>query len=70
MISSLRGPQSIHAARHLLLCLVLLAIPATALAGVKVFDLSNARDRLWAEGGYDSVRDGSYQVHVDMEDHD
>jgi imidazolonepropionase-like amidohydrolase len=45
-------------------------VEQTWVEGVKVFDLSNPRDRLWAEGGFDSVRDGIYQVHVDMEDHD
>jgi imidazolonepropionase-like amidohydrolase len=45
-------------------------VEQTWVEGVKVFDLSDPRDRLWAEGGYDSIRDGIYQVHVDMEDHD
>ena len=38
--------------------------------GVKVFDLSDPRDALYARGGYDSIRDGIFQVHADMEDHD
>lgn len=38
--------------------------------GVKVFDLSNPRDELYARGGYDSIRDGIFEVHADMEDHD
>ncbi|HTK55573.1 MAG TPA: amidohydrolase family protein [Gemmatimonadales bacterium] len=45
-------------------------VEQTWVDGVKVFDLSNPRDRLYAEGGYDSIRDGIFEVHTDMEDHD
>ena len=45
-------------------------VEQTWVDGVKVFDLSDPRDRLYAEGGYDSIRDGIYAVHTDMEDHD
>lgn len=45
-------------------------VEQTWVEGVKVFDLSTPRDRLYAEGGYDSIRDGIFEVHADMEDHD
>ncbi len=45
-------------------------VEQTWVDGVKVFDLSDPRDALYARGGYDSIRDGIFEVHTDMEDHD
>lgn len=45
-------------------------VEQTWVEGVKVFDLSDPRDALYARGGYDSIRDGFFAVHADMEDHD
>jgi imidazolonepropionase-like amidohydrolase len=44
-------------------------VEQTWVDGKKVFDLSDPRDALYARGGYDSIRDGIYEVHADMEDH-
>ena len=45
-------------------------VEQTWVDGVKVFDLADPRDALYARGGYDSIRDGIFEVHTDMEDHD
>jgi imidazolonepropionase-like amidohydrolase len=44
-------------------------VEQTWVDGRKVFDLGDPRDALYARGGYDSIRDGIYEVHADMEDH-